>query len=253
MNFRQLYVTILLGLAVAALISLLGPLIVRTFDLNDPQSGVSGDARCRDASECIAPTGELTSMARDSCAGEGKRVCIAPLGSIESTLVERLIDYYDDAYGLKVQVLTPSPLQEGMVDPDREQIESKSVGLHISRLFPEDNADLDATIIGLMPVDMFIEEIDWRFAFGGLWQDQFSLGVISTFRMDPVTFGESPDDDLYYDRVRKMVSKYIGWLYYNLAESSDDTSPMYDNILSVSDLDRMGDDLPVERSDETTP
>jgi hypothetical protein len=42
-----------------------------------------------------------------------------------------------------------------------------------------------------------------------------------------------------------MVNKYVGLDYFGLPPSPDPGSPMYNHILSVTDLDRMDDTLPV--------
>jgi len=244
-DVRQWAVTTLAGLTCALVAPLLGLIIAQAFGLYDADEPVAAGFRCAVAQACLDPADGLDSHARESCAGEGRRVCIAPLGSISADLVRRLVDYYDETYGLEVGVLTPSSLPESIIDPDRQQIESKDIGFHISQMFPLDHDDPETVVIGLMPVDLYIEERNWRFAFGATWPDQFSLGIISTVRMNPATFG-LPNDDLYYDRVRTLVSKYIGLMYYDLPLSPDPMSPMYNNILSVDDLDRMGDDLPIE-------
>ena len=63
--------------------------------------------------------------------------------------------------------------------------------------------------------------------------------------MNPESFGEPRDDELTLTRARKMVTKYVGLLYFDLPTSGDPKSPMYGNILSVGDLDRMEEVLPV--------
>ena len=51
------------------------------------------------------------------------------------------------------------------------------------------------------------------------------------------------DDDRVLSRTRKMVTKYVGLMYMRFPLSDDPTSPMYGNIMSVGDLDRMKDSL----------
>jgi hypothetical protein len=40
-----------------------------------------------------------------------------------------------------------------------------------------------------------------------------------------------------------MITKNLGVLYFGLLQSPSPTSVMFDNVLSVDDLDRMGEDL----------
>lgn len=53
------------------------------------------------------------------------------------------------------------------------------------------------------------------------------------------------DDELTFERARKMVTRYIGLLYYGLPLSDDPESLLYDNVLGPADLDRMEEPLPV--------
>jgi hypothetical protein len=63
--------------------------------------------------------------------------------------------------------------------------------------------------------------------------------------MNPETFWLPPDDDLMGSRARKLVSKYLGLLFYDLPLSDDPKSPLYDSILGLDDLDNMEGPLPV--------
>ena len=111
--------------------------------------------------------------------------------------------------------------------------------------FPDANADPNAVLIGVTPLDLYFEEKNWRFAFGVRGMPEDPKAVVSTFRMNPETFGKDRDDGLLFSRARKMVSKYLGLLYYRLAESPDPNSPLYDSILSLDALDKIGEPLPV--------
>ena len=64
-------------------------------------------------------------------------------------------------------------------------------------------------------------------------------------RMSPEFYGEPANDQLFFSRMRKLVSKYIGLLYYGLPPSEDPASPMFDSILGPADLDAMTEPLPV--------
>jgi predicted Zn-dependent protease len=198
-----------------------------------------------ETASCLEKQTELQSIARDSCEGSEKRVCIVPLGKVSPALVEHLVDYYADEYGLAITVLTPSAIPRYMVDPQRNQIDASMLGEYMGALFPDDYSDPNAILIGLTSVDLYDKSRAWRYAFGVRSTPANPKGVISTFRMNPETFGEPRDDDLLFSRARKLVSKYIGLLYYGLSPSDDPKSPLYDSILSTADLDKMHEPLPV--------
>ena len=101
--------------------------------------------------------------------------------------------------------------------------------------------DSEAKIIGITPVDMHFDDNDEvSFTFGAKSTKNATgegdYGLISTFRMNPETFGEPADDELWLSRIRKLVTKYVGFADYDLAE---DENP------AVSDVPR---DLQPQRS-----
>ncbi len=208
-----------------------------------------GDVPCNgpDAERCQEPQQELQSSAQDSCQGEGRRLCLVPLGQVSPDLIQHLVDHYREQYGRSVAVLRPLGVPDSVIDPDRDQVGGIALTAFMHGAFPDASADPDAVLIGVTPLDMYYEDADWRFSFGVRGSFDDPEGVVSTFRMNPETFGEEPDDDLLFSRARTMVSKYVGLLFYGLEPSPDPESPMFDSILSLGDLDRMGEPLPVGR------
>ena len=205
------------------------------------------DAPCHgsDFGRCREAQRELQSIAQDSCPGHGRRVCLVPLGQVSPALVQHLVDHYREQYGLLVTVLRPLGIPDVVVDTDRDQLAGVALMDFMRGAFPDANADPNVVLIGLTPLDLYYEEKDWRFAFGVRGMPEDPKGVVSTFRMNPETFGKDRDDDLLFSRARKMVSKYVGLLYFRLPESPDPDSPLYNSILSLDALDRIGEPLPV--------
>jgi len=197
-------------------------------------------------SACLEEQTELLPDSQASCAGSGPRVCFVPLGQVDPDLVRDLAEYYRDEYGLEIGVLTPSAVPAERIDAQRGQIEGVALAGYLKTLFPEDVADPDVTLIGLTPLDMFASaERSWRFALGCIyWSDRQSRAVVSTYRMHLGSSG-LVDAERVEERTRKLVTKYLGRLHYGIFPSNNPTSPMYDNILSVSDLDRMREPLAV--------
>ncbi len=187
--------------------------------------------------DCLQPMSDLD-MAHDSCDGDGKRVCLVPLGQVSEQLLGGLIDYYHAEYDLAIRVLTPQELPLKLVEPTRLQIDTKDLIRHMSNQFPGPYNDPDVVLIGLAAVDLYDRDSHYRFLFGSR-NPASGRGVVSTFRMNPETFGEARDDDLLNSRARKLITKYIGILHFGLPESHDPRSPLYDSILAISDLDRM--------------
>ena len=160
-------------------------------------------------------------------------------------MVKDLVQYYEDEYGLKIGVLTPTRITEQLIDPDRQQLDAATLGDLIGHIHIDEMASPEIVLIGLTPVDLYDETRSWRFVFGIRASYDEPKAIVSTYRMHLGSRG-LVDDDAVFERTRKMVTKYIGLLYYGLEESGDPKSPLYDSILSLGDLDRMGDRLPVE-------
>ena len=181
----------------------------------------------------------------DSCEGSGRRICLVPLGRISSSLVDHLVNHYRDQYGLDVTVLGPASVPAELEDPLREQVDGIALVDYMVRLFPNEDSDPDAVLIGITVVDLYDSTSHFRYVFGVKGTPADPKGLVSTFRMDPQFYGEPPDVELLRSRTRKMLSKYIGFLYYGLPTSSDPESPMFNSILGPEDLDQMTEPLPV--------
>ena len=144
-----------------------------------------------------------------------------------------------------ITVLTPSAVPSDIVNPLRGQVGASTLTAYMSSLFPDAYRDPNVVLIGLTPVDLYHEDSHFRYVFGVKRTATDPKATISTFRMNPVTYGEPPSDELLFSRARKLVSKYIGLLFYGLPVSSDPRSPLYDSILSLADLDNIEEPLPV--------
>jgi len=193
---------------------------------------------------CLEAQTALQPVAQASCEGSGRRVCFVPLGQVDPELVRNLVEYYRDEYGLEIGVLTPSAVPAGMTNPYREQIDGESLAEYVGRLFPADFANPDVVLIGLTPLDLYAADRNWNFQLGHANWSLHARAVVSTYRMHLGAY-RLVDDERVFSRTRKLVTKYLGLMFYGLPLSDDPRSPMYGNILSVTNLDRMEEPLPV--------
>jgi predicted Zn-dependent protease len=196
-----------------------------------------------DVNDCIAAQTELAPTAQASCEGSGLRVCFVPLGQVDPDIVRNLVDYYRDQYGLRIGVLTPSTVPAEIVSQKRHQIDGPSLSDYMKKLFPADFADPNVVLIGLTPLDLYAHDEDWRFELGVADWSGPSHGLLSTYRMHVGGRLRLVSDERVLSRMRKMVTKYVGLMYYRLPLSNDPTSPLYGSIMSVSDLDKMREPL----------
>ncbi|MEQ1794837.1 MAG: hypothetical protein ABL970_11650, partial [Nitrospira sp.] len=96
-------------------------------------------------------------------------------------------------------------------------------------------------MMGFTRGDMYIEKMDWQFAFALRESGRFTM--ISTARMDPESFGFAPDEQVLRTRLAKMVTKQIGLYFYGLPERQEKTSVLFSPILGVDDLDEVSAEL----------
>jgi predicted Zn-dependent protease len=195
-----------------------------------------------DREGCLRAQTELIAIAHPSCEGRERRICFVPLGQVDPDLVSNLVKYYRDEYELEIGVLSPSAIPADMINPGRKQIGCESLADYMGTLFPADLADPNVVLIGLTPLDLYDEHRDWRFELGCADWSGPSRGAVSTYRMHLGTI-RMVDDERVFSRTRKLVTKYVGLMYYDLSPSYDPTSPMYDNIMRVTDLDEMEEPL----------
>ncbi len=197
---------------------------------------------------CLAAQTELQPIAQNSCAGSGRRVCLVPLGLVSPALVYHLVDHYLDRYGLTITVLTPKAVPAEIADPLRQQADAAALIDYVGDLFPEAYADPEAVLIGVTAVDLYDKTSHFRYLFGLKGTPEDPKAMISFFRMTPEFYGEPPSEEVFFSRARKLLSKYVGLLFYRLPPSNDPRSPMFDHILSADDLDEMDEPLPIEEA-----
>jgi hypothetical protein len=193
---------------------------------------------------CLAAQEELRAGSQDSCEGFYRRVCFVPLGQVDPGLVRHLVDYYKATYGLEIGVLMPQAIPAELVEPERRQIDGEGLSEYMGAVYPEDYAEPGVGLIGLTPLDLYAADRDWRFQIGSVTWGLTSHGVVSSYRTH-LGARALVGEDRWYERTRKMVTKYIGLMYYQLSLSENPESPMFGGILSVGDLDEMKEPLPV--------
>ena len=183
-------------------------------------------------------------LASVSCGGSssaGQKIYFAAVGEMRSVHADALQAYYKQRYDLTIEILPPIGLEPMVVDERRRQLIPEELIELMKRRYPEHARSPQSILIGITEGDMYIREVNWRFAFARLDGDRFA--IVSSARMDPVSFGFLPDDELLQTRLRKMLSKNIGIMYYKLPQKSDRRSVMFGPIGGIDDLDSMGEDF----------
>jgi len=155
---------------------------------------------------------------------------------------ERLPDlqrYFHDALHLDLQVLpifTPGPSgwdgvrrQRSADDLVQQIIEHEESRLHQGRTL----------VIAVTDEDLYNGSSDWSY---GRWSAA-KVAVVSYVRMDPRSYGLESNPALLAVRLRRVVARYLGKLYYELPWATDASSPLYSELGSIEGIDRISDDL----------
>jgi predicted Zn-dependent protease len=167
--------------------------------------------------------------------GSGQ-VYFVPIGTFPSDVVEKLVVYYREKYGLPISVLS-APRPEIVAQAFNEK-RGQYVAEEITRILGQAIVafEPDSTLIALTENDLYIREYTWKYTLG---YRSGRRAVVSSARMS-----ERPDDHERQEaRLRKMVTKYIGILHYRLPMSSHCRSPLFNQIGGPEDLDAMDEDL----------
>lgn len=171
------------------------------------------------------------------------QVFVVPIGDTASLISPALRDYYSNKYGLWLRVLPGIPIPEWARDRARQQVVADELVEAMRKAYPQQARNPQSVLIGLTDQDMYIGELDWKFAIN-FRQTSHEL-VISTARLNPLFYGESPSPSLLETRLRKLLTKNIGLSYYGLELTRDRRSVLYDDIENIETLDAMGEDYSV--------
>jgi predicted Zn-dependent protease len=166
----------------------------------------------------------------------GPHVYLAPIGTFRTADLDVLVAFYAVRYDLEVKVLAPAPTIPPT--PQRNQIDADALGSLLQTTYRE-AADPSNVIIGVLSEDIYQPlRPDFHWVYGAIGD---RVSVISTYRMRT---GIGPfGDPRQQTRLRKMVTRYIGFSYFGLARSADPQSVLYDNLLGPMDLELMGEDF----------
>jgi predicted Zn-dependent protease len=167
----------------------------------------------------------------DKPAGAG-RIHFVPL-SYPPAILAQLKDYYKQKYDLAIDV-------EPELRTDFSKTYDVQTGQHVAEMlvralkekYPDRGNDV---YIGFIPQDMYIKGQTARFAYNFI---DGGYGVVSDARL--AVFA---DEDVQKARLRKVVSRTVGILYYNLPPSEDNRSVLYKGLRGPDDLDRMSEDF----------
>ncbi|HEU4388358.1 MAG TPA: hypothetical protein VFV34_11215 [Blastocatellia bacterium] len=150
--------------------------------------------------------------------GSGK-VYFIPLGDFPKNTVTDLVGYYQEKYGLSIETLSELSIDSSVMNYERQQLIAEAAVTLMQRAYSSISGSPDAIMIGLTKEDMYISEVSWQFAFSYRQEGRFA--VVSSARM---ALDTAALDGRAQTRLRKMVTKNVGILYYRLPTSDNPRS-----------------------------
>ena len=126
----------------------------------------------------------------------------------------------------------------GDYDRGREQLVGDSLLRRVQETYSARRPPV--AFIAVTDGDLYWAETDWSFAFG---VKDSAHAVISSARMDPENLGGDPSEELLDRRLRKMVARYVGELYFDLPRSENPRSVLGPALAGVEELDAMGEEF----------
>jgi predicted Zn-dependent protease len=166
------------------------------------------------------------------------------IGTVPAEMVDDLAAHFRDKFGISIQTLVPLGSDRLTFDAQRSQAIADRLIQAVRFRYPSLAKNPRTRIIAITSSDMYMEEMreQWAFTFS-LRSDDRRMAVVSYARMDPETLGAAPDEGLLRSRLRKMIAKNIGIMYFGLNPNDNPRSVLFGNVLGVADLDRMTEDF----------
>lgn len=180
-------------------------------------------------------------LACSSPAPSPRKVYFLPIGDFPAEATDRLVAHYKDKFDLAIEKLPAIELDPAIIDRGRDQVVAENLITLIRSRHASLESDPNAILIGLTGEDMYIQKYPWKFAFTFRQDERFA--VVSTARMDPANFGEPADESLLNTRLRKMVTKNIGILYFGKSQNNNPQSVLYSSVGGCEELDAMGEEF----------
>ena len=181
--------------------------------------------------------------ARDKLlAGETeKKMFLVPLGTVPPADLDWAPAYYRAKFGLSVEILPAIPLDGSVWNSRRRQLTAEDLVALMKRALPEETKDQSAILIGLTTADMYIRAFDWRYAIN--YREDGRFAVVSAARLAPQRWVRQWNHALERSRVKKMITKNVYLLCFDVPLSNDSTSAVSGEVSSPEDVDTMSDDL----------
>jgi predicted Zn-dependent protease len=169
------------------------------------------------------------------------RVQFVPIEDYPEAVLKELAGHYQRRYGLDVAVAPAFEVPEAAIDERRQQLKSTVITQALQAQYPQPEGGR-LIVIAFLEEDMYIPEVNWNYAISYRHADRYA--VVSSARLTRGCLGlVEASDEQSRSRLRKMVTKNIGMLYFELPASEDPRSVLYGRIGGPQEFDRMSEEF----------
>jgi predicted Zn-dependent protease len=166
------------------------------------------------------------------------RVHLVPIADFPPDRAAAIAEHFRREFGVAIDVAPVMEWPEGAYVERRRQMNSAMMLTRLESAYATTGEPVVA--IGLTTRDMFNPDVNWAYVFS--YRRKNRVAVVSPARMDRGCMGVfQADDDRIMARLRKMVGKNIGIMYFGLQMSADPASMLYANIGGPQELDAMSE------------
>lgn len=173
----------------------------------------------------------------NSLAGSG-RLFFVPMDGYSSERAREMAEYFRKQFGIRIRV-EPELLTGGdAYNAARGQMNAGAILTTLEAKYPDSGAR--TVVIGLTDAEMYIPDSSSRSVPG--YRRNYRVAVVSAARMDRGCLGLLPvSDSRQAVRMRKLVGRNIGVMYYRLPFNRDPRSLLYAYVEGPHELDTMSD------------
>ena len=173
---------------------------------------------------------------------EGSKIYFVPIGDFPVDQLQNLAQYYHEKYDLEITVVNRVPVDPATRDASRGQLMAESLAASLRNSVSDHGGEPGSILIGFTSEDIYPTSKNWQFAFG--WRlGESRSAVVSSARLSLPDIGQPLERDLPGKRLRKIVTKDIGILYYGLPQNQNPKSVLYNQIMGIEELDQVGEDF----------
>jgi len=184
------------------------------------------------ASDTVA----FTQVRRVPTVGPG--VYLVPMGNVRRVDVRALAREVSLRYHVPASTLPRVALPVWTLDVAEDALNGDQLIRVLQLTYP---ARGQAAVIGITDYDMFSTSLGIHGLFS--LRDPVPYGVVSSSTLGASLFDRFCGHDRH-ERMRKLVARNIGFLYFHLPESADHHSLLRSSMSSVHDIDALHEDLP---------